>query len=102
MNTQEMTVFINRAENRFELEVDEKLSFMTYVPKDDRTLVLIHTEIHPSLRNDDAGLHLIMGTLDYIKKNKLKLIPLCSLVAAFIKRHPEYHSLVSAEYRQPL
>lgn len=100
MKIQDMAVAINRAENRFELEIDGKLSFIAYYPKDDTTLVLTHTEIHPTLENRGFGSQLMEGTFDYIEKNRLKIIPLCPSVSAYLKRHPEYKRLISSTHLQ--
>lgn len=102
MKTQELAVSIDRAESRFELELEGKLSFIAYIPKDDRTLVLVHTEVHPNLENKGIGARLLKGTLDYIETYKLKIIPSCPFVATFLKRHPEYHHLVSPAYLQSI
>ncbi|GAB3919621.1 GNAT family N-acetyltransferase [Larkinella terrae] len=95
MKIQEMAVSINRAENRFELEIDGKLLFIAYYPKDDHTLVLTHTEVNPTMAGRGFGSQLMEGTFDYIDRNVLKVIPLCSSVLAYIRRHPEYQRLVS-------
>ena len=37
---------------------------------------------------------IIEKTLDYIERNNSKLIPLCPMVVAYIKRHPEWKRIV--------
>ncbi|RRB06512.1 GNAT family N-acetyltransferase [Larkinella rosea] len=102
MKIQEIAVSINRAENRFELEVDGKLSFIAYYPKDDHTLVLTHTEVNPIMAGRGFGTQLMEGTFGYIERNFLKIIPLCTSVTAYIRRHPEYKRLVSPAALLPL
>ncbi|GAB3336735.1 GNAT family N-acetyltransferase [Larkinella ripae] len=99
MKTQERAVNINRAENRFELEMEGKLSFVAYMPLDDKTLVLTHTEVQARQEGSSVGPFLIRGMLEYIERNNLKIIPFCAFVAAYLKRHPEYNHLISPDYR---
>ncbi|RAJ94576.1 hypothetical protein LX87_04463 [Larkinella arboricola] len=98
MKTQEVAVLIDRAESRFELEIEGKLSFISYIPKDDRTLIFIHTEVHPNLQAKGVGAQLIKGAFEYVDTYNLKVIPACSFVATYIRRHPEYNRLVSPAY----
>ena len=98
MKTQELAVTINQAENRFELELEGKLSFLRYFPKDDQTLVLTHTEVPANLKSSRIGSLLIDGMIQYIQKYNLKIIPLCSSVTSYLLRHPEYNHLVSPDY----
>ncbi|RRB18246.1 GNAT family N-acetyltransferase [Larkinella knui] len=100
MKTKEMAVSINRAENRFELEINGRLSFIAYTPKDDQTLVLTHTEVPTKQEGNGIGSRLVKGTFEYIEKYNLKMIPSCSFVANYIKSHPEYNRLVSPDYRK--
>ncbi|MFC5408799.1 N-acetyltransferase [Larkinella bovis] len=99
MILQEMAVSINRAENRFELEMEGKLSFITYFPKDDQTLVLTRTKLHPNLVHNGVDSLLFSGMLEYIEKHRLTIIPLCTLLAAYLKQHTEYLHLLNPEYR---
>ncbi|MGM9510074.1 GNAT family N-acetyltransferase [Larkinella sp. GY13] len=100
MKTQEKAVSINRAENRFELENYGQLSFIAYTPKDEKTLVLTHTEVPSKQEGAGLGSQLVQGTLEYIEKYNLEIIPSCSFVATYIKNHPEYNRLISQEYRK--
>lgn len=99
MKTQELAVNINRAENRFELEMEGKLFFVAYIPLDDCTLILTHTEVQARQEGNRVGEYLIRGMLEYIERYKLKIIPFCSFVGSFLKHHPEYNNLISPEYR---
>jgi len=40
--------------------------------------------------------------LDFARANHFRVVPLCPYVAAFIRRHAEYHDLVSADDLQKL
>jgi len=43
---------------------------------------------------------LIEKTLAYIEENKYTLVPLCPLVFAYIKRHPEWVRVVRDDYKE--
>ena len=58
-------------------------------------IALLHTEVEAALEGKGAATAIIEKALDYIEKNELKLIPLCPLVVAYIKRHPEWNRIVT-------
>lgn len=83
----------NTSEQRFELEVDQHIAFISYEQQDD-VLSLLHTESPAALAGRGVGSALVEKTLQYIKEHQLKLKPLCPFVGAFLKRHPQWQSLV--------
>lgn len=91
---QSLRLIKNTNENRFEMKVGESLAIIMYreLP---RKIALMHTEVEPALEGKGAATAIIEKALDYIEKNNLKLIPLCPLVAAYIKRHPEWNRIVT-------
>lgn len=82
----------NEKENRFEMNVDGNIAIIVYKEYPGK-IALLHTEAPPALEGKGAATAIIEKTLDYIEKNKLKLIPLCPLVVAYLKRHPEWNRL---------
>lgn len=86
----------NQAKNRFELDVDGQTAFIV-LSQSDNTLTLMHTEVPQSLEGQGIGKEIVQKSLDYIKEHDLKFIPSCSFVAAYVKRHPEYNSLLAKE-----
>lgn len=98
MNLADATVKDNRHHHRFEMETDGKTSIVEYMPVDDETLALTHTEVDPSLEGQGVGSHLVQGVLEYIDRNNLKIVPLCPFVSAYLKRHPDWNRVVSKAY----
>ncbi|MCY7358237.1 MAG: N-acetyltransferase [Rudanella sp.] len=92
------TVTLNNHRHRFELETDGKISIVEFRQVDDETLALTHTEVHPDLEGKGVGSTLIKGVLEYTEQNSRQIVPLCSFVAAYIGRHPEWQHLVSKAY----
>jgi predicted GNAT family acetyltransferase len=83
----------NADEGRFELIVEGYTAFIEY-REIGKKIWLIHTEAPEELKGRGAATAVIEKTLNYIEENGFKLIPLCPLVAAYIKRHPEWNRIV--------
>lgn len=87
----------NQDNLRFELEVDGYIAFIEY-EEADNIIKLIHTESPEALAGRGAATALIEKTLVYLEENKYQLVPLCPLVFAYVKRHPEWKRLVPNKY----
>ena len=84
----------NEASNRFEMNVDGYIAIIEYTQYPGK-IALLHTEVPPELEGKGAATAIIEKALAFIEKNNLKLIPLCPLVVAYIKRHPEWKRIVA-------
>ena len=87
----------NEKNLRFELEVDGHTAFIEY-EETDKIIKLIHTESPEELAGRGAATALIEKTLAYLEENGYGLVPLCPLVFAYVKRHPEWKRLVPSKY----
>jgi predicted GNAT family acetyltransferase len=88
----------NEAEQRFEAHVQGQTAFLAYRRFPDR-LVLVHTEVPPALEGKGIAGKLVARALDLARAAHLRVIPLCPYVTSFVRKHPEYHDLLSAEDR---
>ena len=86
-------VIDNQAERRFELHADGDLSVLTYRISGDR-IRLIHTEVPRALRGRGYAEMLARAALERAARDHLRVVALCPFVRAFLKRHPEYDTLV--------
>lgn len=95
MNTEynNLPLFKNEAENRFELQINSYTTFIEY-KEHDKKIWLIHTESPVELQGKGAATAIIEKTLGYIEENNYKLIPLCPFVVAYIKRHTEWNRVL--------
>jgi uncharacterized protein len=50
-----------------------------------------HTEVPPADEGKGIGARLVRAALDDARQRGFKIVPACSFVAAFIRRHPEYN-----------
>ena len=85
-------VIDNKAEHRFELAVEGGAAYAYYRRSGD-VLTLYHTEVPPEIEGHGIGTRLVQGALDLVRADGLKVLPRCSFVSAFLKRHPEYQDL---------
>jgi predicted GNAT family acetyltransferase len=82
----------NQERHRFELALDGHTAFATYRPAGD-VLIVPHTEVPREFEGRGIGSALVKGMLENIRARGLKIRPLCSFVAGYMRRHPEYDDL---------
>lgn len=87
-------VKLNTEKNRFELQMDETMAIIEFDKLEPNVLDLTHTEVPEELSGKGVGSKLVVGALDYIRDNGLKLIPSCSFIKSYIDKHDEWQDLV--------
>ena len=95
-----MTDQVNDAPERSRYEITrdgEVLGFAAY-QKTDQLVVFTHTEVGPSLEGQGVGGTLVRAALDDIRRQGLRVLPVCPFVHSWMVRHPEYADL---DYRSP-
>lgn len=63
--------------------------------RDGDTLVLHHTEVPPALQGQGIAAVLVKAALDWARAERLQVRPVCSYVAAYMRRHPETLDLLN-------
>ncbi len=83
----------NSAQHRFEAAFEGNTAFLDYrlTP---HALTLIHTEVPAAMRAHGVGSKLAVAALEFARRGGLHVNPVCTFVAAYIRRHPEYADLV--------
>jgi predicted GNAT family acetyltransferase len=90
----DLRVADNPDAHRYEALLDGQLvGVLEYRPADG-LVALVHTEVEPDLRRGGVGTDLVAAALDDLRSREAKIVPLCSFVRAFLRRHPEYEDLV--------
>ncbi len=84
-----MTVRHNVSEHRYELDTDHGLAIAVYREQGDRA-IFTHTEVPPQDEGKGIASQLVRAALDDTRRRGLKIVPACSFVVAFVRRHPEY------------
>lgn len=85
----------NKENHSFITEVEGKISHLKYtVLPDGKTLNYISTYVPSELRGRHIAEQIVKTALEYAKNNNFKVIPTCSYVDMYVKRHPEYKDLI--------
>ena len=86
----------NEKNGLFEMNVDGNTAIIVYKEYPGK-IALLHTEVPATLEGRGVATAIIEKTLNYIELNNLKLIPLCPMVVAYLKRHPEWKRIVDKQ-----
>ena len=73
---------------RYELAVGAAVAFIDY-RKSAGAVAMVHAEVPPQLGGRGIGTALVRGALRLARAEQRTVQPLCSFVAAVMRRHPE-------------
>jgi predicted GNAT family acetyltransferase len=82
----------NVARSRFELGANGASGFIAY-RRSGTTLYLNHAEVPAALAGHGVGTKMVTETLELIRRRGERIVPVCSFVEAFVRRHPAYADL---------
>lgn len=83
----------NASKSQYEARIENAIAKIEY-KKEEGKIYLTHTEVPQSLAGKGIASKLLSKVLEDIERKELKLIPLCSFVASYLQRHPEWNKLV--------
>jgi len=86
----------SKDERRFETWIDGYLSKLDYI-QDGKNFVITHVGVSPELRGQGIAGKIVQVSLEYAKEKSLRVVPMCSYAAAYIRRHPEYAKLTKQQ-----
>lgn len=95
---EEIAVQHNEAVGQFEANVRGFLAVTEYRRVKNR-IIFTHTEVPQALEGQGVGSKLAETALEYARQEGLEVMPLCPFIAGYLRRHPEYQSLVIPGYR---
>lgn len=82
----------------FYIEKDgEMVAQLTYSLDDNNVMTLDHTETEPAEEGKGLASSLVKHSVEYARKNELKIDPLCEYAAAQFKRHESYREVQATE-----
>jgi predicted GNAT family acetyltransferase len=84
----------NAAASRFEARFEGGLAVCAYRLHDGE-VHFTHTEVPPAWQGRGLAAQLVRSALDWARAEGLKVRPLCSYVAAYMRRHPESQDLLA-------
>jgi predicted GNAT family acetyltransferase len=85
----------NEEESQFETTVDGHVAVAGYDLEEPNRIVFTHTNVPEALAGRGIAGEIVKFGLDHARDKKLTVVPQCSYVAAYIKRHPEYQDLLA-------
>ena len=82
----------------FYIEKDgDMVAELTYTLRDNDVMTLDHTETNPEMTGKGLASSLVKHSVEYAKKNNLKVDPLCEYAAVQFKRHEEYQEVQASQ-----
>ena len=85
----------NEESSQYETTVDGQTAFVSYDREDPDLIVFTHTIVPDELSGRGIAGAVVKHALDDARRQNLKVVPQCSYVASYIKRHSEYQDLVA-------
>jgi len=84
---------------RFELAVDGELAALITYGRNNRMLALTHTETEDGFGGQGYATQLIEHAIGVAQRDGLELLPFCPFVRAYLRKNPEFLSLVPTQRR---
>lgn len=92
MDIENLEVTHNPAKSRFEVQLNGQLAKLDYYEEGD-TIVMTHVGVPHEFRGQGVAAAIAKAGLEYARSKSLRVIPVCSYVAAYIRRNPHYAEL---------
>jgi len=92
--TDNIAVTDNEIASQFEAEVDGNIALLTY-KRMGRSIVLNHIEVPVALEGRGIASKLTRTALELARMEHLEVLPVCPYVSGYLKKHAEYHDLLS-------
>lgn len=98
MNNETQPVTNNEQQQRFEIHAANEIAFLEYrfYKKD---IALMHTVVPEQLSGRGLASTLAHHALEWAKEHDKKVMVYCPFVAAYLKKHPEYNSIIDRQYQ---
>ncbi len=83
--------------SRYEILVDGTFAGFTHYQPYEGSLILDHTVIKEKFAGQGLASKLVSATLDDVRAQQLRIVPLCEYVAGWLEKHPDYDDLVNRD-----
>lgn len=102
-DTSDLTVTDNKEKHRYELKFGDTdaLAILAY-HEHGNTITLVHTEVPEELEGHGLGGKLAKYALEDARARGLEVVASCPFVSAYIRRHPDYMSLLTGPEKERL
>lgn len=88
------TVIRADAEHRYEIRVDGALAGITEYRDHGGQRVFFHTEVDEAYAGQGLAGELVRQALTDVRESGLRVVPVCSYVGRYVRRHAEFADLV--------
>jgi predicted GNAT family acetyltransferase len=88
----------NEELHRFEADLDGDKAFLDYRVRGE-SLWLVHTEVPEKGQGKGIAAALARAAFDHARAAGQQVVPMCSFVVSYLRRHPELLPQVSPEHR---
>jgi predicted GNAT family acetyltransferase len=88
----------NPDRSRFEIHVGDATAGYAEYRLGRGGITFTHTVVEDAFEGKGIGSKLAAAALDAARERNLPVTPLCPFIAAYIRRHPEYHALVAESF----
>ena len=86
---------VNHKGTFFVKDDNRQLAEMTYSISEPNIMIIKHTEVDEALRGKNVGYQLVQEAVEFARKNKYYIIPLCPFAnAVFKKKKEEYKDVI--------
>lgn len=75
----------------------KRIANMTYTFENPAVMVINHTEVEPSLREQNKGLQLVNEAIAFARENKIKIKASCSFAKAVFDKHADKYKNIIFE-----
>ena len=93
-----MQFHVNEADQQFEMNIGTGKALIEYSIADGK-VHLTHTEVPEEAQGKGIAAELTKKSLEWIRAQKLQVMPLCSYAQHYLNNHPEFHDLLSDGYQ---
>lgn len=87
--------FDGRRGSFFIEEGDKRLAEMVYVMAGPKKMIIEHTEVDESLAGKGIGAKLLEALVDFVRKEEIKVIPLCPFANATFKKRADLQDVLN-------
>lgn len=85
----------NEAAGRYEFDLGNGARALIDYEPTPQGFRLTHTEVPPAFEGQGIARQLVEATLEEFRRRGERIIPECSYIAHYIRRHPEWQPLVA-------
>lgn len=96
VDLEKLEVIHNEAEHTFEVWIEGYRSKLDYL-QEEKNFVITHVGVYPEHRGQGVAGKIVEAGLKYARENSLRVIPMCSYAAAYIRRNPQHTELTNQE-----